>query len=231
MEKLVYMLRTDADGDALRDSLLEKAVPALREAGARSLGVLVSDSDVSGGQASRIARLSPPCAAEVSFWMDNSDDREPYESILKSHAPAIDGFLTVESVPMISPARIERSGARTPGFTLVTGITRLGAVSYEDFLEIWYEDHKRVALETQSSFAYVRNTIVRPLTAGTPGWAGVVEESFPIEALTSPEAWYDSPDDPDRFKQNLGRMMESCQRFLDLALIDSHPMSEYLLPD
>ena len=231
MEKLVYVLRTETDGDALRDGLLEKAAPALREEGALKIDVLVADAAVSAGAASRIARLSPPCAAEVAFWLDNSDDRQPCEALLRSHADALEGFLVVESLPLRSAERDQRDGSRTPGFTLVTGITRLASVSYEDFLQIWHEDHKRVAEETQSTFSYVRNTVARPLTAGAPGWAGVVEESFPIEALTDPETWYDAAGDTERFKVNLARMMESCQRFLDLGQIDSHPMSEYLLPD
>ena len=167
MEKLVYMLRTDGDGDALRDTLLEKAIPALRTEGVRAPSVLVADGAVAGGN--RMAALHPACSAAVSFWMENSDDRHACEAIVSSHAEAIEGFLVVESVPMISDARRARSGERSPGFTLVTGITRLASLAYPDFLKIWQEDHKQVAVDTQASFAYVRNTVVRPLTPGAPG--------------------------------------------------------------
>ncbi|MED5261843.1 MAG: hypothetical protein VX574_05545 [Myxococcota bacterium] len=230
MEKLVYMLRTDGDGDALRDALLEKALPALRGEGIRSPAVLVADGVVTGG-GNRMSALQPACSAEVSFWMENSDDRQGCEAILSSFGEAIEGFLVIESVPMISDARRALSGERSPGFTLVTGITRLPSLPYEDFLRIWQEDHKQVAVDTQDSFAYVRNTVVRPLTQGAPGWAAVVEESFPMEALTDPEAWYDAAGDSEKFQRNLKTMMDSCNRFLDLSVIDTHPMSEYLFGD
>lgn len=230
MEKLVYMLRTNADGDALRDALLEKAVPSLRGEGIRSPAVLVADGAVTGG-GNRMSALDPTCAAEVSFWMENSDDRQGCEAILALHAEAIEGFLVIESVPMVSDARQACNGERSPGFTLVTGITRLASLPYEDFLRIWQEDHKQVAVETQASFSYVRNTVVRPLTPGAPGWAAVVEESFPMEALTDPEAWYDAVGDAEKFQRNLKTMMDSCNRFLDLSVIDTHPMSEYLFAD
>lgn len=229
MEKLVFMLRTEADGDALRDALLEKALPALRGEGVRSPSVLVADGAVAAGN--RMAALHPACSAEVSFWMENSDDRQACQAILSSHAEAIEGFLAIESVPMVSDARRERSGERSPGFTLVTGITRLPSLAYEDFLQIWQEDHKQVAVDTQSSFAYVRNTVVRPLTPDAPGWAAIVEESFPIEALTDPQVWYDAAGDAEKFQRNLQTMMDSCNRFLELSVIDCHPMSEYLFAD
>jgi len=231
VEKLVYMLRTEGDGDALRDGLLEKAIPGLRGEGARTPSVLVADGAVAAGSASRIARLQPACAAEVSFWLENSDDRQSCEVILASHADAIEGFLAVESVPMVSDARQKRIGKRSPGFTLVTGITRLPSLSYEEFLRIWQEDHKQVAVDTQSSFSYVRNTVVRPLTEDAPHWDAIVEESFPIEALTDPHVWYDAGGDSEKFQRNLSTMMESCKRFLELSVIDSHPMSEYLFAD
>ena len=52
-----------------------------------------------------------------------------------------------------------------------------------------------------------------------------------MEALTDPETWYDAAGDADKFQKNLKTMMDSCNRFLDLSVIDSHPMSEYLLGD
>ena len=232
MEKLIYVLRSEEDpGDALRDALLEKAVPELRSAGARRPSVHVWDGSVAEGTGSRMATVSPHVQASVGFWMENSDDRAPLEAILAAQSERIDGYLVVESVPILSDARRDLGGERTPGFALVTAITRSPSVSYDEFLRIWHNDHKLVASETQGSFSYVRNTVVRPLTPDAPAWDGIVEEGFPIEALTDPEVWYDSPGDPEEYQRRLQRMMTSCQRFLDLSKIDSHPMAEYLLPD
>lgn len=232
MEKLVYVLRADGDaGDALRDSLLEKAVPALRSHGASRLSVHAWDDSVAEGTGSRMANASPKVQASVGFWMENSDDRAPLEEVLAAQSERMDGYLVVESVPILSDARRALTGKRTPGFCLVTAITRLPAISYDEFIRIWHNDHKRVASDTQGSFSYVRNTVIRPLTENAPAWDGIVEEGFPIEALTDPEVWYDSSGDPERYQRRLQEMMASCQRFLDLSKIDSHPMAEYLLPD
>jgi hypothetical protein len=231
VEKLVYLLRTNGDGDALREALLGESVPALRGEGARRLTVCVSDGAVTREGAPRIAQLDPKIAAEVCFWLENSDDRAGCEAILGAKAEAIEGYLALESVPIVSEERLRCDGKRSRGFTLVTAITKLPSIDYETFLRIWHEDHKLVARETQRSFSYVRNTLVRSLTDGAPGFAGIVEEGFPIEALGDQRVWYDSPDDEAIFEANRARMMESCQRFLDLGAIDSHPMSEYLLPD
>ena len=75
MEKLVYLIfqEPDLEGAQLRQGLLEKAVPALRAAGARDLTVHVQDEAVAAGTPLR--RSDPPIRAMVSFWLENADDR------------------------------------------------------------------------------------------------------------------------------------------------------------
>jgi hypothetical protein len=111
----------------------------------------------------------------------------------------------------------------------VTGIVPKDGISYEQFISLWHNEHRAVALETQSTFAYVRNEIVRALTPDAPKWAAVVEESFPIEALTDPAVWYAAVGSPARLEQHRRRMIESCIAFLALDRVESHPMSEYVL--
>jgi len=227
MEKLVYLLRetTETPGDALRDRLLS-AAGTLRASGAVEIAINVADEAVAAGKAVTIGRLDPPIRAMVSFWMDNSDDSDALESALRGVVAAIAGYLVVESVPMINTTRVAAPGERTPGVNMVTCINRLPALSREEFWRIWYQDHKRVAQETQSTFGYVRNTVVRPLTEGAPACDGIVEEMFPIDALVDPKVWYAAGSD-DELRANLQRMMDSVQRFLDLGPLESHPMSHY----
>lgn len=229
MEKLVYLMRESAAtaGEGLRATLVE-AASALRNAGATQLAINVADDAVAAGKAVTIGRLDPPIRAMVSFWMQNSDDREPAETALRAAVAAFCGYLVVESVPTINTTAVAAPGERTPGVNIVTCINRLPALSREEFLRIWYQDHKRVAQETQSTFGYVRNTVVRPLTDGAPAWDGIVEEMFPIEALTDPKVWYAAASD-EELRANLQRMMDSVQRFLDLGPLESHPMSHYRL--
>ncbi len=229
MEKLVYLLREPqaSSGGVFRDRLLSLA-PAVENAGGRRLSVNVDDDAVVNGAGVTIGTLDPPIRAMVSFWMENSDDRAIAEAALRGATPAIDGYLVVESVPTPNTAHRVPPSERTPGFSLVTCINSLSSLSREDFWRFWYEEHKRVAQDTQSTFGYVRNTVVRPLTADAPGWDGIVEELFPIEALNDQKVWYAAESDDD-LQANLQRMMESVQNFLDLGRLESHPMSQYLL--
>ena len=57
-------------------------------------------------------------------------------------------------------------------------------------------------------------------------WDGIVEEGFPIAALTDPLAWY-ACDTKEEHKRRLQRMMDSVNAFLDLSVLESTPMSEY----
>ena len=41
-------------------------------------------------------------------------------------------------------------------------------------------------------------------------------------------AWYKAGGSQQKLEANLGRMIASCQAFLDLDRVESHPFSEYL---
>jgi len=110
----------------------------------------------------------------------------------------------------------------------VTVINRKQGLSYDKFIEIWHGDHRVVAVETQSTVGYVRNVVVRSLTDGAPPYDGIVEETFPIEALSDPKVFYAAASQ-EEFKANLKRMIESCQRFLDFDPLETTHMSEYYL--
>jgi hypothetical protein len=121
-----------------------------------------------------------------------------------------------------------RAPERTPGFNLVTGIVPKDGLRYDEFIDLWHTEHRVVALETQSTFAYVRNEIVRALTPDAPKWAAVVEESFPASALTDQAVWYAAAGSPERLEEHRRRMIQSCVAFLALDRVESHPMSEYV---
>lgn len=227
MEKLVYLVHQslDAPGPDLRAALIDKAAPELRGAGAVQIGVSVNDEHVAQGEAVTIRRADPPIRALVSLWMQNADDRGACEEALAPHAAALHGYLVVESRPLVHTPPV---GERAPGANLVTTIKKRGDISEAEFIERWNVEHRKVAIETQSTFGYVRNAIVRALTPGAPPWDGVVEETFPLEALTDPHVWYDCRDE-DEYRRRLARMMESVSAFLDLGQMESTPMSEYWL--
>lgn len=227
MEKLVYLLfeASDKAGAILREDILA-AADRLATLGASDIVVNVNDDGVADGAGVTLGTLDPPIRAMVSFWMDNSDDRGAAENLLSANARGIAGYLVIESVPTVNTSQPNAPAARMPGVNMVTCIRKLKALSQDEFVRVWHQDHKLVAQQTQSTFGYIRNTVVRPLTDAAPPFDGIVEEFFPIEALTDPKIWYAASSDVE-LEQNQKTMIESVQRFLDLSGIESHPMSRY----
>jgi hypothetical protein len=226
MQKLFYLLRdvASADGDALRTAIIEKAVPRIRASGASGITVFAADRDVAAGRPVR--QIDPPIRAMVSFWLEDAADRAPAEAALRSLVKYIAGYLVVESRPLVHEMP---RGQRTPGMKQISCVTKRADLSQDEFIRIWHEDHRKVAIETQSTFGYVRNEIFRPLTEGAPmQWTAIVEESFPIEALSDPHVFYDAKSEAE-YQANFKRMMESCGRFLDHGPIEVTFVSEYHL--
>ena len=226
MEKLVYLLFQDpgVPGSKIRKAVVDEAVPAMRAAGASQIILHVQDEDVEAG--TPVRHNDPPIRAMLSFWLQNSDDREPCEEALAALVPRIAGYLVAESRPLMHETN---PGGRSEGMTQVCCISRKAGLRDDDFYDIWTRDHKQVAIETQSTTGYVRNIFVRALTRGAPDcWVAIVEETFPIGALSDPKVFYDAKDDA-QLKANLDRMMASVNRFLDPTDMEVVHTSEYVL--
>jgi hypothetical protein len=227
MEKLCYVAwkRGEEPDAAFARRLLQEAAPRLRTLAAK-LRVSVVDDDVAPGAQLHIG-TSPRVSALVSFWLEQSQERGAAEKILAAACGRLAGYLVVESRPLVNAAHRAAPGARTPGFALVSCIVPKDGLPHEEFIRLWYTVQRDTAIETQSTFGYVRNEIVRALTPDAPGWAAIVEENFPLGALTDPAVFYDAAGDPAKLRANQERMMNAVGRFLALDRIESHPMSEY----
>ncbi len=228
MEKLVYLLwkrGTDATNDSFRDRLLQDLPQPLSDHGASRVKVCVSDSDVAAGEALHLGAHAPD--ALLTFWIECVHDRGPAEASIDGIAGKHAGYLVVESQALRLETDPGARGKRTRGFSLIGCIEPKPGISHACFLEIWETIHRDVAIRTQSTFSYIRNEVVRPVTPGAPPWQGIIEEGFPSEALSNPQAFYDAVGDEPKYRENLRRMIESCDAFLSLKNVDSHPMSEY----
>jgi hypothetical protein len=102
-------------------------------------------------------------------------------------------------------------------------------MTYDAWRERWQGHHTQVAIETQSTFVYIQNVVVRALTSNAPPWTAIVEECFPAEAATDPMVFYAAGSSQETLQANQRRMIESCRTFIDFSTLESHPMSAYLI--
>ena len=228
MEKLAYLLWNDdanLSADGFRDRLLAELPGPLAEVDATRFKVIVTDSHVDAGAGLHLGEHRPD--ALVTFWLECCQDRAPAEAALGAVCDRLAGYLVVESHPLRTPTPEGGIGKRMPGFTLVGCIEPKPGVDHHTFVTTWERVHRDVAIAVQSTFSYVRNEVVRPLTEDAPPWGGLVEEGFPLEALEDPQAFYDAVGDDAKYRDHLRQMVESCDAFLDMQKVDSHPMSEY----
>lgn len=229
MEKIVTVLwKPDGVGkQAFADSLLHEVAPAMIGLGARRLKVCVEDDHVDG-DALRMNATPPPKSGMVSYWVECSEDRGPIEAVVAERVATLASFLVVESRPIVNDEFVVGAGERTPGMVQVTGIVRKQGLPYEEFIRIWQEEQRPCAIETQSTFQYVRNEIVRPLSGSAPPWAAIVEEAFPLEAMHDPYVFFDAVGDDAKFQANIGRMVDTVAKMLEMDQTDVTITSEYV---
>ncbi len=188
------------------------------------MSVLLADDDAVPGL--RIARRDP--TAVVSVWVDSALHRGPLEDVLRGITARLAGWLTLESVPIRNTEHVVPRGERLPGLYTVAFLEKPERLDYATWLARWQGDHTKVAIETQRTFLYVQNVLVRPLTPDAPPWTAIVEEAFPAEAATDPMRFY-AAETPDELAKQQQRMVGSCERFIDFARFETLPMSAYVL--
>lgn len=230
MEKLVYPLWNveGEDGDALRERLLGETVPALLACtGTHAVRLTVADSRVAPASGKRISRLPPPPDAVLSLWLDNAGARSGQEAAIASAVERFDCLLVTEAEPIVNRDQAPAADGLVPGWCQVVFLETPPRLSRAEWLEIWQGSHTAVAIETQSTFAYRQNVVARKFGDGERLPDAMIEESFPLEAMTSDHAFYDAADDA-QLQARVQAMMESCARFIDFDRMDVIPMSEYV---
>ena len=225
MEKVIAVLRAvDRDDDwcarqrgPVADAILRLGVPGL--------SVNVRDGAVRDSLMT-LTTLDPPVAAVVSLWTQQcyGDQVAAALTLLQLEAEHIAAYLVTESVPMGGPLEINR---RTPGLANIALLRRPAGLDQETWLTRWQRDHTPVAIETQATFGYTQNMVVRALTPDAPAIAGIVEELFPAEAITDLKAFFGAADDND-LQNRVSRMVASTSDFGANENIDTVPTSRYV---
>lgn len=231
MEKVVYVLwRPHGDSvDAFAERLRGDVAQALLDLGIDGLQVNVADDAVEAAMV-RLVELDPQMEAVVSVWVGSVMDsvRRPIETVLAGAASKVAGYLVTESTPLRNTSRVAALGERTAGFANLAFLRQPARLSREAWLDAWQNGHSQLAIDTQSTFGYTQNVVVRPLTDDAPAFDGIVEELFPPEALTDLHAFFDAVGDDDKLTKNMKAMGESTERFGASESIDVVPTSQYV---
>ena len=240
MEKLVYLVwgeGSPAAGDELRQLLLGTVAPEVLDAGAHAVTVNVHDSEA--GRAVSPVPTPPgedPHVAAVAVWVDSYDRRAGVERPLVELGSTMAGYLVVESLyedygtTPHAPVRTWPDGERSPGVLTVSLIHRPADVDYATWIERWHGTQSPLSGRLQPRCRYVRNEVVRALTAGAPSIDGIVEEAWPSAAhVTDPMLFFNAGGDDAVLAANVGAMLESVNACLDLARLRNTTMSEYLV--
>lgn len=228
MEKLIYALWRDPD--MTREGFNERLLGEVADAVAphvRSLRINVQDETVREGDSSFFVVTNPQMEAVAQVWIDSAfpPRRAPIEAALLEVASRIEGWLVAESMPVINTTH--PAGRPTDGLSQIVFIERPEGVEHETWRQHWQNGHTDTAIETQSSFEYSQNLVVRPLTGDSVPYAAIVEEMFPLEARRNKALFYDAVGDPAKLAANEARMMASCANFIGEKGCDCIPMRQY----
>jgi hypothetical protein len=226
MEKVVAVLMAaDRDEDWCQRQRGPVA-DAILGLGVSGLAVNVRDAAVRHSLMT-LTTLDPPVAAVVSVWTQQCYGGQIAAALrlLEMECDSVAAYLVTESVPLQAPFEL---GSRTTGLANIALLRRPADLDQASWLSRWQLDHTTVAIETQSTFGYTQNAVVRSLTPDAPELAGIVEELFPAEAITDLKAFFGAADDGD-LQHRLSRMVASTSAFGANENIDTVPTSRYVL--
>jgi EthD domain len=226
MEKVVAVLMAADRDDDWCQRQRGPVADAILGLGVVGLAVNVRDAAVRRSLMT-LTTLDPPVAAVVSMWTQQSYGEQIATALrlLEEECESVAAYLVTESVPLQAPLQL---GGRTTGLANIALLRRPAGLDHASWLSRWQRDHTTVAIETQSTFGYTQNAVVRSLTPDAPELAGIVEELFPAEAITDLKAFFGAADDDD-LQQRLSRMVASTSAFGANENIDTVPTSRYVL--
>jgi hypothetical protein len=224
MEKIVCALWGGDTGQ-----ILANLPSALAAAGATRIRVNVQDERVADGSGLRQTWQDPQQDSVVQFWLPSANPifNTVALDVVAAHCDRFAAWLVAESTIIPNTAHPPVAGQRTDGWAQMAFLSLPKGMDKREWRLTWRDYHTRVAIDTQANFEYVHNFIVEPLTPNAPAYVGIVEECFPLAALTDPLVFFDAVGDNEKFDTNLATMMESCGRFITPGTIDVFATSQY----
>ncbi|MFC5177911.1 hypothetical protein [Nocardioides taihuensis] len=195
---------------------------ALAEAGVVRLQVNVADEAVAG--VLRLQHLPVELTAVLSAWADPEAVPAVVGVLDTLGAPWT--YLVDERRPLDPPESWD--GSRAAALANVAVLRRPDSLDRDEWLRRWLGPHTQVAIDTQATFGYLQNVVLRPLSATAPVVDAVVEELFPVEAVTDTHAFYGSGGDDAELTRRMARLMESVATIGADRDLDLVPTSRYL---
>jgi hypothetical protein len=226
VEKVIITLRGADANDAWCSRLRDDVAAELLDTDVPGLSVNVRD-DVVRDSLMTLTTLEPPVVGFVTMWTQQSYGDQVRSAIarLEKECDDVAAYLVTESVPLPPPDTAP--GERTPGLANVALLRRPADLDEATWRQRWHIDHTPVAIATQSTFGYTQNTVVRSLTPGAPVIDAIVEELFPIEAISDLHAFFGAADDDD-LRDRMERMVASTAAFGANRDVDTVPTSRYV---
>ncbi len=226
MEKIIVALRRSDSDDQWVTRLCGPVTDELLTLDLPGVSVNVRDAAVRDSLMT-LTTLNPPVQALVSLWTRQhyGDAARAALEVLSGTVDSLAAYLVTESVPMPPPPT--PPGERAPGLANIALLRRPTDMDETTWLRRWQHDHTPVAIATQSTFGYVQNYVVRPLTADAPAVSAIVEELFPIEAVSSLHAFFGAADDAD-LTDRMGAMIASTSAFGANENIDTVATGRYV---
>lgn len=215
--KVIAALHAPALGDVLRGGAFRGDIAAC---GATRLQVNLDDDAVAPAM-----RFGPgaPITAVVSVWTDGSV--ASLVDVVRRLDASADLWRVREREPLPPPTVAD--GERADALANIAFLRRPDTLSEQAWLADWLDRHTQVAIDTQGTFGYVQNPVLEALTGDAPAVAGIVEELFPMAAMSDHHAFYGSGGDEAEFQRRFAVLMESCERFGATQGLDLVPTSRY----
>ena len=226
MEKVIVTLRTGSADDEWAEAIRGPVAEELLGLQVPGLTVNVRDAAVRDALMT-LTTLDPPVQGFVSIWTQQYYGTQVAAALqlLGRHAERVAAYLVTESAPMPPPPT--PPGERVPALANVALLRRPADMDEATWLTRWHRDHTQVAIDTQSTFGYVQNYVVRTLTPQAPVVNAIVEELFPVEAIGSLHAFFGAADDDD-LRHRMEQMVASTAAFGANVNIDAVPTSRYV---
>lgn len=226
MEKVIVLLRAAQSDQQWCDRLRSDVADRLLDLGLPGLAIGVRDDAVRDSLMT-LTTLDPPVVAVVSLWVQQYYGEQVHRALelLGAECDSLAAYLVTESVPL--PAPPAGRGERTDGLANIALLRRPAELDEATWLHRWHRDHTTVAIETQDTFGYTQNTVVRALTRDAPAIDGIVEELFRQEAVSDLRVFFGAADDDD-LADRMRRMVASTDAFGASGNIDTVPTSRYV---